>query len=179
MSWPEASLSTREGTSRQRGCGMQDRKLNDLPINDLISTIEFVQLIFESREHAIENYDANPQWAKELASALREYFLCTDTVDLRLFAKVWAQRSLFDCVYNYMNSEVSFLRVGGVLSDEPEVMVIALGYLPEKIDDRLCWDVLDYTSRYLERRLTDGESRVLEVLMKGIPKMRRMAWRWT
>lgn len=161
---------------------MQDRKLNDLPINDFITTSEFVQLIFESREHAIENYDANPQWAKELASAFQEYFLrsTTDTVDLRLFAKVWAQRSLFDCVYNYMNSEVSFLRsVCGVLSDEPEVMVIALGYLPEKIDDRLCWDVLDYTSRYLERRLTGSETRVLEVLMKGIPKMRRMAWRWT
>lgn len=161
---------------------MQDRKLNDLPINDLISTSEFVYLIFDSREHAIENYDANPQWDKELASAFQEYFLrsTTDTVDLRLFAKVWAQRSLFDCVYNYMNSEVSFLRsVGGVLSDEPEAMVIALGYLPEKIDDRLCWDVLDYTSRYLERRLTGSETRVLEVLMKGIPKMRRMAWRWT
>lgn len=159
---------------------MQDRKLNDLPINDLISASEFVHLIFDSREHAIENYDANPQWDKELASVFQEYFLRTDTVDLRLFAKVWAQRSLFDCVYNYMNSEVSFLSsAGGVLSDEPEAMVIALGYLPEKIDDRLCWDVLDYTSRYLERRLTGSETRVLEVLMKGIPKMRRMAWRWT
>lgn len=161
---------------------MQDRKLNDLPINDLITTSEFVQLIFESREHAIETYDANPQWAKELASAFNEYFLrsTTDTVDLRLFAKVWAQRCLLDCAYNYMNSEVSFLHsVTGVLSDEPEVMVIALGYLPEKVDDYMCFDALDYTSHYLERRLTDGESRVLEVLMKGIPKMRRMAWRWT
>lgn len=159
---------------------MQDRKLNDLLINEILTTREFVHLIFESREHAIEIYDFDPQWDKELAYAFKEYFSTTDTVDLRLFAKVWAQRSFFDCVYNYMNSEVSFLRsVSGVLSDEPEVMVIALGYLPEKIDDRLCWDVLDYTSRYLERRLTDGESRVLEVLMKGIPKMRRMAWRWT
>ena len=157
---------------------MRDRKLNDLPINDFITTSEFVQLIFESREHAIENYDANPQWAKELASVFQEYFLRTDMVDLQLFAKVWAQRSIFDCVYNYMNSDTTFLSGAGSLSDEPEVMVIALGYLPEKIDDRMCWDVLEFTSHYMERRLTGGESRVLEVLMKGIPKMRRMAWRW-
>lgn len=157
---------------------MRDRKLNDLPINDLISTSEFVQLIFDSREHAIENYDANPQWAKELASVFQEYFLRTDMVDLQLFAKVWAQRSIFDCVYNYMNSDTTFLSGAGVLSDEPEVMVIALGYLPKKIDDRMCLDVLSYTSHYMERRLTGGESRVLEVLMKGVPKMRRMAWRW-
>lgn len=160
---------------------MRDRKLNDLLINEFISTSEFVQLIFESREHAIEIYDANPQWARELASAFHEYLLdsTTDTVDLRLFAKTWARISIFDCVYNYMNSETTFLRRAGELSKEPEVMVIALGYLPRTIDDRLCFDVLNYVSHYLERRLTDGESRVLEVLMKGISKMRRMAWHLT
>ena len=158
---------------------MRDRKLNDLLINEILTTREFVHLIFESREHAIEIYDFDPQWAIELAYAFKEYFSTTDTVDLRLFAKVWAQRSFFDCVYNYMNSEATFLSNVDKLSKEPEVMVIALGYLPEKIDDRMCLDVLDFTSHYIRRRLTYGESRVLEVLLKGIPKTRRMAWRWT
>lgn len=159
---------------------MPDRKLNDLSINELIPTSEFVQLIFDAREYAIENHDANPQWSKELAYAFMEYLLhCPpDTVDLRLFAKVWTQRCLFDCVYNYMNCETTLLSKANVLSKEPEAMVIALGYLPEKVDDYMRFDALDFTSHCMERRLTGSETRVLEVLMKGIPKMRRMAWRW-
>lgn len=160
---------------------MQDRKLNDLPINDLISTSEFVQLIFEFRDYAIDHHEVDPDYPLELGAVFQKYLERSNAgkVDLPLFAELWAHRSLVTCTNFYMHCEVEFIRKVVRLANMPEVMVLALGFLPKYLDDYDCLKALDNTSVFMKRRLTYSESRVLEVLMKGIPKMRRMAWRWT